>query len=52
MTSDRVFSGSVPAIYDVYLVPLIFEACAEDLAGRVAARRRRECWRRPPARAL
>lgn len=38
MTSDRVFSGSIPALYDEYLVPLIFEACAEDLAGRVAAK--------------
>ena len=38
MTSDRVFSGSIPALYDAYLVPLIFEACAEDLAGRVAAK--------------
>jgi ubiquinone/menaquinone biosynthesis C-methylase UbiE len=38
VTSDRVFSGSIPALYDQYLVPLIFEACAEDLAGRVAAK--------------
>jgi len=36
VTSDRVFAGSIPALYDRYLVPLLFEACAEDLAERVA----------------
>ncbi len=35
--SDKVFSGSIPDLYDTYLVPLIFEAYAHDLAGRVAA---------------
>ena len=35
--SDKVFEGSVPQIYDDYLVPLIFEGFAEDLAGRVAS---------------
>jgi len=34
--SDKVFSGSIPELYDSYLVPLIFEAYAEDLAKRVA----------------
>jgi ubiquinone/menaquinone biosynthesis C-methylase UbiE len=34
---DKVFAGSIPEIYDTYLVPLIFEAYANDLAGRVAA---------------
>src|SRR3954468_3737862 len=33
---DKVFAGSVPEIYDTYLVPLIFEAYASDLAHRVA----------------
>ena len=38
MTSaDKVFSGSIPEFYDTYMVPLIFEAYAEDLAHRVAA---------------
>jgi ubiquinone/menaquinone biosynthesis C-methylase UbiE len=37
--SDKVFSGSIPEIYDTYLVPLIFEAFAADLADRVAALR-------------
>ncbi|MEP6607334.1 MAG: methyltransferase domain-containing protein [Burkholderiaceae bacterium] len=36
--TDRLFEGSVPEIYDKYLVPLIFEPYAEDLAHRVAAR--------------
>jgi ubiquinone/menaquinone biosynthesis C-methylase UbiE len=35
--SDKAFVGSIPEIYDTYLVPLIFEAFANDLAGRVAA---------------
>ena len=34
--SDRVFAGSIPEFYDTYLVPLIFEVYANDLAGRVA----------------
>src|SRR5262245_54782126 len=35
--SDKVFAGSIPSIYDDYLVPLIFEGFAEDLARQVAA---------------
>ena len=34
---DKVFAGSIPEIYDTYLVPLIFEGFAEDLAERTAA---------------
>jgi ubiquinone/menaquinone biosynthesis C-methylase UbiE len=34
--TDKVFAGSIPEIYDTYLVPLIFEAYASDLARRVA----------------
>jgi len=34
---DRIFAGSIPEIYDEYLVPLIFEFYASDLAARVAA---------------
>ncbi len=37
--ADKVFAGSIPDIYDEYLVPLIFETYAADLAGRVAALR-------------
>lgn len=32
-----MFSGSIPDIYDTYLVPLIFQGYATDLAARVAA---------------
>ncbi len=38
MTSlDAKFAGSIPALYDHYLGPLIFEPYAVDLAERVAA---------------
>jgi SAM-dependent methyltransferase len=33
--NDKVFAGSIPEIYDTYLVPLIFEGFAEDMAQRV-----------------
>jgi SAM-dependent methyltransferase len=33
---DSTFAGSIPQIYDQYLVPLIFEPYAIDLASRVA----------------
>lgn len=35
--SDTVFNGSIPEIYDEYLVPLIFEEYADDLADRVVS---------------
>ncbi len=35
--SDKVFGGSIPELYDTYLVPLIFQAYANDLAERTAA---------------
>ena len=38
-TSDTLFAGSIPDIYDRLLVPLIFEPYARDLAERVAATR-------------
>jgi ubiquinone/menaquinone biosynthesis C-methylase UbiE len=34
--TDKVFAGSIPEIYDRFLVPLIFEPYANDLAGRIA----------------
>jgi len=34
---DNVFAGSMPKIYDTYLVPLIFEQFAVDLASRVSS---------------
>ncbi|MGZ5781661.1 MAG: class I SAM-dependent methyltransferase, partial [Burkholderiaceae bacterium] len=36
--SDKVFSGSVPKLYEEYFVPLIFEPYAVDLVNRIAAR--------------
>ncbi len=35
--TDKVFAGSIPDVYDEYLVPLIFEKYASDLAKRVAS---------------
>ncbi len=34
---DRVFSGSIAQLYEQYLVPLIFDPYARDLAHRVAS---------------
>jgi ubiquinone/menaquinone biosynthesis C-methylase UbiE len=34
--TDKLFAGSIPEIYDRFLVPLIFEPYAHDLAGRLA----------------
>jgi len=34
--NDSVFAGAVPRVYDTYLVPLIFEPYAADLAARLA----------------
>ena len=36
--SDKVFAGSIPELYDTYLVPLIFEPYAADLAARLESR--------------
>jgi ubiquinone/menaquinone biosynthesis C-methylase UbiE len=36
VVSDKLFAGSIPEIYDRFLVPLIFEPYARDLAGRLA----------------
>jgi SAM-dependent methyltransferase len=41
---DKVFAGSIPALYDKYMVPLIFEPYAADLARRLSVT--------PPARLL
>jgi SAM-dependent methyltransferase len=42
--ADAKFGGSIPQLYEDYLVPLIFQSYADDLAARVA--------RRGPARVL
>ncbi|HVC15917.1 MAG TPA: class I SAM-dependent methyltransferase [Rhodanobacter sp.] len=36
--SDSAFAGSIPQLYEQYLVPLIFEPYAADLSRRVAQR--------------
>ena len=35
VATDKVFSGSIPELYDRLLVPLIFESYASDLATRI-----------------
>ena len=37
LESDKVFAGSIPENYDRYLVPLIFESYAADIAQRAAS---------------
>jgi ubiquinone/menaquinone biosynthesis C-methylase UbiE len=34
--TDKLFAGLIPEIYDLFLVPLIFESYARDLAERLA----------------
>jgi SAM-dependent methyltransferase len=36
--TDKGFRGSIPKLYETYLVPLIFEPYAADLAKRLASR--------------
>ncbi len=36
--SDKVFSGSIPELYEKHLVPMIFEPYAADLVNRLASR--------------
>ena len=36
VATDKLFAGSIPEIYDCFLVPLIFEPYARDLAERLA----------------
>jgi ubiquinone/menaquinone biosynthesis C-methylase UbiE len=33
---DKLFAGSIPELYDRFMVPLIFEPYARDLAARIA----------------
>src|SRR4051794_41677878 len=35
--TDTVFAGSIPAIYDRYMVPLLFRPYAEEVARRARA---------------
>lgn len=36
--TDKIFAGSIPELYDTYLVPLIFEPYAADMARRLSSR--------------
>ena len=36
MEVDRIFQGSIPALYDQHLGPMIFAPYADDLASRLA----------------
>jgi SAM-dependent methyltransferase len=36
--TDKVFTGSIPKLYETHLVPLIFEPYAADLVSRLASR--------------
>jgi SAM-dependent methyltransferase len=36
--ADQTFAGSLPSIYEAFLVPLIFESYAADLVSRLASR--------------
>ena len=36
IATDKLFAGSIPEIYDRFLVPLIFDSYARDLADRLA----------------
>lgn len=33
--TDKVFAGSIPSLYEAYLVPLIFQPYADDLSARL-----------------
>ena len=37
-SNDKVFAGSIPKLYEEYLVPLIFEPFAADIANRLITR--------------
>jgi SAM-dependent methyltransferase len=36
--TDKLFAGSIPKLYETYLVPLIFEPYAADLANRLSSK--------------
>ena len=42
VATDKVFAGSIPEIYERFMVPLIFEPYALDLANRIAATKPRD----------
>ena len=52
VATDKVFAGSIPELYDRFMVPLIFEDYARDLADRLAKARHRICWKQLPEQAF
>ena len=48
VATDKLFAGSIPELYDRYLVPLIFEPYASDLADASCRRDAQETYWRPP----
>ena len=46
--TDKVFTGSIPRLYQEYLVPMLFESYAVDLAQRLAS----SLSTKPPAKVL
>jgi len=49
VATDKVFAGSIPEIYDRFLVPLIFEPYAIDSRRCCRKPLPRKFWRWPPA---
>ncbi len=41
--TDKVFSGSIPHIYETLMVPMIFAPYARDLAARIKTLAPRSC---------
>ena len=39
MSTDKAFTHAIPKVYETYLVPLLFEPYAADLAARLGSRR-------------
>ena len=50
VATDKLFAGSIPEIYDRFMVPLIFEPlCARPRRAGGAAGAAPTSWRPPPA---
>ena len=45
-TTDKLFAGSIPEIYDRFLVPLIFESLRAISPSGWPRSSRKRCWRR------
>ena len=45
---DKVFAGSIPEIYDRYMVPLIFEPYADGSGAAGGVRARPPPFSKPP----